>query len=204
MNTMKRRQVRSRPMAAADRRRAILDVAVPLLLEKGSSLTTAQVAQAAGIAEGTIFRVFPDKSALIFEAVKATMDPARVADAIRAISPSATMRARLAEAARVLRDYFNQIAALGESLRSVSVLPGARQRDVGKLIKESSAVISAALAELFERHRAALSVPTSSAIAAFRGLVFASAHPLLPPRERLAIDEAVSILLSGIAKHEGT
>jgi AcrR family transcriptional regulator len=191
-------------MAAADRRRAILDVAVPLLLEKGSSMTTAQVARAADIAEGTIFRVFPDKSALVFEAVKATMDPARVADAIRAIGPSAPMTAQLAEAARVLRDHFNQMTALGESLRSVSALPGARQRDVGKLIKESSAVISAALGEVFERHRAALRVPPSSAIAAFRGLVFASAHPLLPPRERLAIEEAVTILLSGIAKHEGT
>ena len=191
-------------MAAADRRRAILDVVVPLLIEKGSSVTTAQMAQAADIAEGTIFRVFPDKSALIFEAVKATMDPARVADAIRAISPSAPIGARLAEAAGLLRDHFNKMAALGESLRSVSALQGARQRDVGRLIKESSAVISAALADLFERHRAALRVPPSSAIAAFRGLVFATAHPLLPPRERLPIDEAVSILLSGIAKHEGT
>ncbi|MEO8465691.1 MAG: TetR/AcrR family transcriptional regulator [Gammaproteobacteria bacterium] len=190
-------------MAAADRRRAILDVVVPLLIEKGASVTTAEVAKAADIAEGTIFRVFPDKSALIFEAVKASMDPAGVANAIRAISASAPMRVGLAEAAAVLRDYFNRMAALGESLRSVSALQGARQRDVGRLIKESSAVISAALAELFERHRATLRVPPSSAIAAFRGLVFASAHPLLPPRERLAIDDAVSILLLGIAKHEG-
>lgn len=201
---MKKRLVRSRPMPAADRRRAILDVVVPLLVEKGSSLTTAQVAQAANIAEGTIFRVFPDKCALIYEAVKATMDPTAVADAIRAIDPSAPMAAQLREAVRVLRDHFNRMTALGESLRSVSALPGAQKRDVGRLIKESSSVISAALAELFERHRAALRVPPAVATAAFRGLVFASAHPLLPPRERLAMEETVSILLSGIAKHEGT
>src|SRR6185369_973872 len=150
----------------ADRRRAILDVAVPLLIEKGSSLTTAQVAQAADIAEGTIFRVFPDKSALIFEAVKATMDPAEVASAIRAISPSASMQARLGEAARLLRDHFNRMMALGESLRSASMLQGARHREVHRLIKESSAVISAALEDLFERHRAALRVPPASAVAA--------------------------------------
>jgi AcrR family transcriptional regulator len=189
-------------MAAADRRRAILEVVVPLLIEKGSSVTTAEVAQAADIAEGTIFRVFPDKTALIFEALKATMDPAQVADAIRAISPSAPLRARLIEAAGLLRNHVHRVAALGESLRTVSGLQGKGQRDVGRLIKESSAAISAALGHLFERHRAALRVPPSSAIAAFRGLVFASAHPLLPPRERLAIDDAVSILLSGIAKHE--
>jgi hypothetical protein len=114
------------------------------------------------------------------------------------------MTAQLGEAVRVLRDHFNQMMALGESLRSVSALPGARPRDVGRLIKESSSVISAALAELFERHRAALRVSPSTATAAFRGLVFASAHPLLPPRERLAMEETVSILLCGIAKHERT
>jgi AcrR family transcriptional regulator len=201
---MKKRQVRSSPMPAADRRRAILDVVVPLLVAKGSALTTAEVARAAGIAEGTIFRVFPDKCALIYEAVKATMDPAPVADAIRAIGPSASMTAQLAEAVRVLRDHFNRMSSLGESLRSVAAPPGAQKRDVGRLIKESSTVISAALLELFERHRAALRVSPATATAAFRGLVFASAHPLLPPRERLAMEETVSILLSGIAKHEGT
>ena len=189
-------------MVAGDRRRAILDVVIPLLVEKGSSVTTAEIAQAAEIAEGTIFRVFPDKSAVIFEAVKAAMDSAQVAKAIGAISPSVPMREQLVEAARVLLDYLNRMAALGESLRSGSALHRARQRDVGELIKRSSAAITAALADLFERHRAALRVPPATAIAAFRGLVFASAHPLLPPRERLAIEDAVSILLSGIAKPE--
>jgi hypothetical protein len=65
-------------------------------------------------------------------------------------------------------------------------------------------VISAALTELFDRHRDTLRVSPATATAAFRGLVFASAHPLLPPRERLPMEETVSILLSGIAKHEGS
>ncbi len=189
-------------MAPADRRRAILDVVTPLLIEKGSALTTAEMAQAANIAEGTIFRVFPDKPAVIFEAAKAAMEPTPVAEAIAAISPSAPMRTQLAEAARVLLDRFNRMMALGESLRSVSALHADRQRDVTRLVKESAAVISAALVKLFERHRAALRVSPSQAAAAFRGLVFASGHPLLLPNERLAIDEAVSILLSGIAKRE--
>jgi len=188
-------------MAAADRRRAILDVVVPLLVAKGSAVTTAEVAEAADIAEGTIFRVFEDKSALIYEAVRAAMDTTPVADAIRAISPSAPMRTQLLEAARVLREHFNRMMALGESLRSISALQ-ARHRDVGRLIKESSGVISAALAELFERHRAALRVPPSAATAAFRGFIFASVHPLLPSAERLAVDDVVNILLSGIAKPE--
>jgi AcrR family transcriptional regulator len=191
-------------MAAADRRHAILDVVIPLLIEKGSSVTTAEMAQAAGIAEGTIFRVFPDKSALIYEAVKVTMDPNPVAHAIRAIRPSAPMRTQFTKAARVLLDHFNRVIALAELLRSMPGPHDAGKCDVRRLITESSAVISKALTGLFERHGEALRVPPSTAVAALRGLIFASGHPLLSPRERLTVEEVVSILLSGIAEPDGT
>jgi AcrR family transcriptional regulator len=187
-------------MSPANRRRAILDATVPLLLEKGGSVTTAQVAAAARIAEGTIFRAFPDKSALIFEAMKSAMDPAPVTAAIRGIAPGLPLAQRLTDAAHLLCDYFNQISRIGESLRSASMPGAARQRDVGRLIRGSTAVITAALLELFERHEAELRVPPATAVAAFRGLVFASVHPMLPPRERLASAEVVGILLSGIVR----
>ena len=41
----------------------IVDAALPLLLEHGEMVTTRQIADAAGIAEGTIFRAFADKDA---------------------------------------------------------------------------------------------------------------------------------------------
>jgi len=187
-------------MAAADRRRAILAAAVPLLIRKGAAATTAEIAAAAGIAEGTIFRAFPDKSALVFEAVRTTLDPAQLCAALRAIDLSRAREARLAEAAQLLHDYFNRVTAIGESLRSTSKPAGTQQGDIGRLIRQSSAAITTALTELFEHYRGALRVSPSTAVAAFRGLVFASAHPLLPPRERLATEEVVSILMTGIAR----
>ncbi len=177
-------------MSAADRRRAILDVVIPLLIEKGASVTTAEMARAAHIAEGTIFRVFPDKPTVIFEAVKAAMDPAPVAAAIGAIGRSAAVagpaRRGGARAARVFQPHGCARGARCVPLRLSHEAPG--MQDVGRLIKGSSAVISAALAELFQSQRAALRVPPAKAAAAFRGLVFASGHPLLPPGERLPID----------------
>jgi AcrR family transcriptional regulator len=190
-------------MATADRRKAILDAAVPLLIKRGPAVTTSEIAQAAEIAEGTIFRVFPDKSALIFDAVELTMDPARVARGIKDIAAHKSFEARLADAARLLSDYFNQVTAIGECLRALSLQGSVRHGDVGKMVKESSAIITAALTDFFSQHRAALRVPPSSAVAAFRGLVFASVHPMLPPRDRLKTDEVAQILMSGIALNRG-
>lgn len=187
-------------MAAADRRQAILDVVIPLLIEKGSAITTAEMAHAANIAEGTIFRVFPDKHAILLEAIKAAMDPAPVAKAIRAVDPSAPMRKQLEEAAGALYERFDRMVALGESLRFVSAVPGKREQDVGRLIKKSASAISAVLLELFERHREALRVSPLEAAAAFRSIMFATRHPLLPAKEQLTVDAALNILLAGIAK----
>src|SRR5689334_17561606 len=188
-------------MAAVDRRQAILGAAIPLLIKKGAAVTTAEIARAAGIAEGTIFRAFPDKSALLYEAVKATMDPVRLCQAIQAIGTSHPLQVRLAEAAVLLSDYFNEVSSVGECLRSMSTNSSARQKEVGKLIKESSATITSALTEFFELHRVALRVPPASAVAPFRGLVFARVHPLLPPRDRLKAEEVARILMSGIASN---
>ena len=41
------------PLAPEDRRTAILAALIPLLVERGGDVTTKEIAQAAGIAEGT-------------------------------------------------------------------------------------------------------------------------------------------------------
>ena len=44
-------------------------------MKHGSDVTTRQIADAAGVAEGTLFRVFEDKDAIIDAAVAKFMDP---------------------------------------------------------------------------------------------------------------------------------
>lgn len=58
-------------MSAQDRRDWIAVEAIPLFVESGSSVTTKQLAEYLGIAEGTIFRAFPDKETLIKAVVEA-------------------------------------------------------------------------------------------------------------------------------------
>jgi len=148
--------------------------------------------------------VFPDKHSILFEAMKTALDPAPVTEAIRSIDPSAPMTTQLEEAARALYRHFDRMVALGESWRTVSNIQQEREQDVGRLVRKSAAAISAALLELFERHRGALRVSPLEAAAAFRGILFATRHPLLPAKERLAIDAALNILLAGIAKPDRT
>lgn len=62
-------------MAPDDRRRAIVNATVELLLNKGADLSTKEIAQAAGVAEGTIFRAFETKDEVINAAACAALQP---------------------------------------------------------------------------------------------------------------------------------
>ncbi len=189
-------------MAVADRRRAIVDATIPLLIKKGSALTTAEIARAASIAEGTIFRAFPDKSAVFLEALAVAMAATPVVEAIGAISPSASLSNQLAKATRVLLGHYSRTMALAESLRFVSTMHGNQPSDVKKLIEESAAAISKAIEALFARSRATLRISPSEAATAYRALIMACVHPMLPTQERLKVNAVVKILLTGIAKSE--
>ena len=67
---------RATAMSPDDRRKAIVAALLPLLVERGEDVSTREIAQAAGIAEGTIFRVFPDKGSLMLAAAEEAINPA--------------------------------------------------------------------------------------------------------------------------------
>jgi len=196
------RQHRAEPLAPDDRRRAIIKAVLPLLVAEGPGVTTRQLAAAAGIAEGTIFRVFPDKHALIHEAIKVSMDPAPVQQALSEIHSEATLQEQMTEAARILIERFDEVIALVSSLRNAPPIGPNRPPGPPPFIAEANTAINHSLTELFERHEGVLRIKPARAAALFRGLVFASVHPAFGPTERQNVNEIVDVLISGIIDHD--
>ncbi len=99
-------------LAPDDRRTAILEATVPLLREHGASVTTRQIADAAGVAEGTLFRVFDDKLAIVVAAIAKALDPEPIVRAIGAVP----LDGRLVDVVTAVVDV---IEVRGHDLRTV-------------------------------------------------------------------------------------
>ncbi|MGY1743041.1 MULTISPECIES: TetR/AcrR family transcriptional regulator [unclassified Blastococcus] len=78
-------RVRAPRLAPHERRAALLDGVIPLVQAHGRAISTRQIAEACGVAEGTIFRAFGTKEALIQAAIERYFEPQRFADALAAV-----------------------------------------------------------------------------------------------------------------------
>ena len=176
---------RAPAMPAEARRDAIVRATLPLLLERGTSVSTRQIAEAAGIAEGTIFRVFPDKDAVIRAAVELAFDPEPVEEALAAIDRDQPFESQLAEAVAVIQrrlaDIWHLISTVG-----VEGPPPAPPPD------------SPALAALFEPVADRLRADPVTAARRLRAVTLAVSHPVLMADQPPSPEEIVSLLLDGI------
>lgn len=191
--TRSERTRRATPMSPDERRRAIVDLVTPLFVAHGPTVTTRQMAEAAGVAEGTIFSVFPDKTAIIRAVLEASMEPGPVCAALAAIDPDSPLRNQLGLAAQVVEARSRRIWALGPLLRQIT---DPDDHGIPRFVAESGEVVMQSLTDLLERHRHALRVEPARAAVAFRGLMFANSYPT--DRAPLSTDELVDLLLSGI------
>ena len=188
-------QVQGRGRATAlpieERRSAIVAATLPLFLEQGAAVTTREIAQAAGIAEGTIFRVFDDKTALLDAVIEAALDTAPANAAIERIDPELPFEDRLVAAVEILRKrvlyLFRVFSAASGTTRS-----GGQQRDSDL----------PALTAIFAAESASLSRPPAEGARILRGLAFACVHPSFGADDPLTSEEIVAVLLDGI-RHDG-
>ena len=186
------RSQRAAALPPDERRAAIAAATLPLLIQGGRTVTTKQIAEAAGIAEGTIFGVFADKDAVIEAAVELAFDPGVTEGAITAIDHSLPFEVQLAEAVDIMQRRHADIWRLVSSLGGPAALRGKGPRPPAELL---------ALAARFEPERDRLRHDPASAARELRALTLAVSHPALHADEPMSPVEIVSLLLDGIRAH---
>jgi AcrR family transcriptional regulator len=183
-------------LAPEERRAALIRATIPLLHEHGVEVSTRQIAEAAGVAEGTIFGVFESKNSLVVCSVVKALDPEPTLSRLAAIDRAAPLRERLTEAADLVHDRFAENAALMTAARKL-ILAG-QDPDAMARMARNREQLQAALAELIEPDAALLR--RSPGQVATMLLLFCGANTYGPfgDPESFRGAELVSLLLDGL------
>ena len=162
--------------------------------------TTRQVATAAGIAEGTLFRHFETKAALVSAVVNNLLDPVPFGERLAAIRHDdleGHVLAILEELRAGIEGIGRLVAALGTAHHAPDDDCDAADRRRAHLLRmrEVDAAIAAALAPFADRFR----VPLPTVASHLRALAMSVSHPMVSTDEALSSEEVVSALLYGVA-----
>ncbi len=179
---------RASPLPPSERRVAIIDAVLPLLIDRGVTVTTRQLAAAAGVSEGTLFNVFADKDELIDAAVEAAIDVEPFERAVARIDPAWPFDERLAAATDLIQrrvvDIWKLVSQLGHQRH-----PDHRRGPLPD---------SPALVAMFESERARLRRSPTEAARLLRAMTLTMTHPLMTA-EPSDVDEIVDLFLHGVA-----
>jgi AcrR family transcriptional regulator len=197
-------------------RRSVVAAAIPLM---GSyhTVTTAQIAHAAGVDEADLLRVFDNKDAVlracvavIHTAIAAALDPGPLLGELHSISVDQPLAARLIQVVDALDTYYGRVRANLDALPHSVTQPqpdtlavgepalGPRSfsrddlRAVGRLPETHRAV-----ANLFQPDQEDLRLPVDLLADAFLGMALGPTRTPHPQRSPLRTEQLVDLFLHG-------
>lgn len=185
-------------MSRDDRRTAIVVATLPLLREHGHAVTTRQIAEATGIGEGTIFRVFDNKNELIDACMTAAFDQGPTLERLVAIDGALSLEQRLIAAVKILQD---RLASVIELLIALGLAgpPELRNRNrMDPRARLGHGQLVDALAELIEPDRELLNGTPAETAQVVRLLTFAASHPKICDEHPMTAEQIVTVLLHGM------
>ena len=170
-----------------------------LIVARGGNVSTKAIAEAAGIAEGTIFRVFPTKEAIIDAIFEDAFDHESRRAEITTIDLNADLETRLVALATILQRRIQRIQALLAAvgfrrLKSMHNRKNAKRRDPN--LSEVAAVI--------ESDRDRLRVPPNEAARLLFAIVMAMTNPVMGGRSDIDPRQIVALFLNGVAAHSSS
>jgi AcrR family transcriptional regulator len=186
---------RAPPLPPDARRRAIVDAVAPLIVAHGAAVTTKRMADAAGVAEGTLFTVFADKRALVMAVLEDRLDPAPLTAALAAVDPDAPLPMVLTAVAAIVLPRIEEVRALASALHGLPSAPR-RTRDPRHL-DAWAAAIRGGVAALLRPHAAELRWSPERLAELFAGLLFVSRPPWAPSASPFDGPELVDLVLHG-------
>jgi AcrR family transcriptional regulator len=181
---------RAKPLSPDERRAAIVDAVIPLLREHGRGITTRQIADAAGVAEGTIFRAFGDKDSIIQAAIDRLMDPEPLRARLRGIDPDEPTDAKIRQVIELLRDRLTGFIGFMTAIGMTGPPPGSH----GKPREDEQWL--AIMGRLFRPDE--IAVPVESLAFYLRTLAFGSSIPAFNEPHTFTTDELTQFVLHGV------
>jgi len=183
-------------MSPDQRREAIIAATRPLLYEHGRDTTTKLIAEAAGIAEGTIFRSFSTKDELFDAVLEREFDPEAFLVLIAGIDAALPLRDRLVAYTALLQRRFLGIFRLMAAM-GMPKPPAKFQDEQARRRLHDSGLVT-----LISGDAERFTLPVERVAELVRGLTFAASHPHITDLQPLTPEEIVDTLLHGMLRDE--
>lgn len=180
------------------RRRTLVDATRSLLAEHGPDVSTRRIAEAAGVAEGTIFRVFETKQDLIEAVIADSFTADAVVAAIEAIPEADTLRALVKAMLRVLLDDMESNRAVMDLLSRPAIAE--KMRQLGASRTKRGRAVGIAVARRLAAFADQITLPLPKAALFVSAMAFLGASYLPSAVVFDDLDDLTTVLLHGISK----